>query len=102
MADLYRRNQNRSRLAVCKFCGMKDLHWDEIAPNKHRLHEPNGAVHNCDQFHEAKRNGQTPPPRVERGSVLRRLNNWMQKWSVDLPADAANELEEIIDELAQR
>lgn len=101
MADQYRRNQ-RDRTVTCKFCGATGLHWDEIATGKHRLHEPSGGVHDCKEFHDAKQNGQTATPHVERGSLLRRLNNWMQRWSSMLEEDAANEMEEIIDEIAKR
>lgn len=100
MAELYRRNHNRD-MRTCKFCGMQSLNWSEVAPNKFRLVEPNGAVHDCRQFHENKRNA-PPHDTVERGSTLRRLNTWMQRHAAELDPFAREELEEIIDEAARR
>lgn len=91
----YRRN---SEGKTCKFCGMTGLKWDEIAPGKHRLHEPSGNVHDCRQFHEAKQSG--AQNNANQGSLLRQMNNWTQRWYKSLPQDAAEELDDILDAAA--
>lgn len=93
--SLYRRDPERNE-RTCKFCGMKGLHWSEVAPNKHRLHEANGAIHDCRQFHENKN-----APDASRGSLLKRMNVWTQRWYKVLPQDAAEELDLILDDAAQ-
>lgn len=99
MVDLFRRNHDKDA-RTCKFCGMQGLKWTEVAPNKFRLAEPNGAVHDCRQFHENKQAAPQQP--VDRGSTLRRLNNWMQRYSVELSNEANSAMEDIIDDLAKR
>lgn len=102
MADLYRRNHDHT--VTCKFCGAHNLKWSEIAPGKARLHETTGAVHDCKEYHESKRNGglSGPPNAPERDSAVRRLNAWMQRWNALLTQDAADEIEEIIDDMVKR
>lgn len=108
--SLYRRDERQSRdqrkPVSCRFCGTENLTWGEVAPDKFRLHEPDGSIHDCRQFHDAKRNGgvQRPanPAVVERGSLLKRMNTWTQRWAKTLSADALEELDEILDDASRR
>lgn len=93
----YRRNQDGK---TCKFCGATGLQWSEIAPGKHRLVEESGGVHDCREFHEAKHAGHSAAPDPGRGSLLRQMNGWTQRWYKTLPQDAAEELDDILDAAA--
>jgi len=99
--------RNREEARACKFCGMAGLRWTEVSPDKFRLTEPAGGVHDCRQFHDTKRAAGPHAPGhrvegVERGSLLRQLNNWAQKWGNAMPMQAREELDEMIDEAAAR
>lgn len=109
--SLYRRDDSRReqdrkhdvrKPCTCRFCGAANLVWGEVAPDRYRLHEQNGTVHDCPQFHDAKHNRNAPRPAVvERGSLLKRVNTWVQRWSLKIPADALDELDEILDDVAR-
>lgn len=97
----YLRRDNH-KTCTCKFCGMEELQWAEVAPDKFRLKEPSGDIHDCRQFHDNKRNGPPATSSVDRGSTLRRLNNWMQRYGHLLDDLSSHELEAIIDDMAKR
>lgn len=98
----------------CKFCGMAGLRWTEIAPEKFRLMEPNGAQHDCPAYHASKKQKRFRRQEDESGFSIHndgggkpgrelklcwsgQLLDWMKRWGRQIPEAAMEELDDILD-----
>lgn len=102
------------KIVSCKYCGEENLQWKEQANGKFRLCDAYGTVHDCPAYpgkenvprradgHQKRAPNQPQyGQRRNGGTLLRDLNNWVQRWGNTIPEDAMIELDNLMDQAAQ-